>query len=189
MVAACFARYGRVDILVNNVGGSAAGGAVQLSEQAWDRQLDFNLKSVFLSCKYVIPEMEKIGGGAIVNTASTSGQRWTGAAQVAYASTKAAVIQFSRVTAVGIRQEEHSREHGCAGPDAHADGGDAFGRCNAWSAASRVLASSPAYDTYLFAPPSSSGQLFADVKRPAATLMAALARLQALSQSSLTYFK
>ena len=44
--------------------------------------------------------MEKIGGGAIVNTASTSGLRWTGAAQVAYASTKAAVIQFSRVTAV-----------------------------------------------------------------------------------------
>jgi NAD(P)-dependent dehydrogenase (short-subunit alcohol dehydrogenase family) len=100
MVAACVAAYGRVDILVNNVGGSAAGGAVKLSEEAWDRQIDFNLKSVFLSCKYVIPEMEKVGGGAIVNTASASGLRWTGAAQVAYASTKAAVIQFSRVTAV-----------------------------------------------------------------------------------------
>ncbi len=44
--------------------------------------------------------MEKAGGGAIVNTASTSGLRWTGAAQVAYASAKAAIIQFSRVTAV-----------------------------------------------------------------------------------------
>ena len=100
MVAACVARYGRVDILVNNVGGSAAGGAVALTEAAWDRQIDFNLKSVFLGCKYAIPEMVKAGGGAIVNTASTSGLRWTGAAQVAYASTKAAVIQFSRVTAV-----------------------------------------------------------------------------------------
>jgi NAD(P)-dependent dehydrogenase (short-subunit alcohol dehydrogenase family) len=100
MVAACVAAYGRVDILVNNVGGSASGGAVNLSEEAWDRQVDFNLKSVFLSCKYVIPEMEKTGGGAIVNTASSSGLRWTGSAQVAYASTKAAVIQFSRVTAV-----------------------------------------------------------------------------------------
>jgi NAD(P)-dependent dehydrogenase (short-subunit alcohol dehydrogenase family) len=44
--------------------------------------------------------MEAQGGGAIVNTASTSGIRWTGAAQVGYASAKAAVIQFSRVVAV-----------------------------------------------------------------------------------------
>jgi NAD(P)-dependent dehydrogenase (short-subunit alcohol dehydrogenase family) len=100
MVAACVKTYGRVDILVNNIGGSAPGGAVALSDEAWDRQLDFNLKSVFLSCKYVIPEMEKVGGGSIVNTASTSGLRWTGAAQVGYASSKAAIIQFSRVTAV-----------------------------------------------------------------------------------------
>jgi NAD(P)-dependent dehydrogenase (short-subunit alcohol dehydrogenase family) len=100
MVEACIKAYGRVDILVNNVGGSSAGGAVALSEEAWDRQVDFNLKSAFLTCKHVIPEMEKTGGGAIVNTASTSGLRWTGSAQVAYASTKAAIIQFSRVTAV-----------------------------------------------------------------------------------------
>ncbi|MGO9005847.1 MAG: SDR family NAD(P)-dependent oxidoreductase [Methylovirgula sp.] len=100
MVAACVKTYGRVDILVNNIGGSAPGGTVALSEEAWNRQLDFNLKSVFLSCKYVIPEMEKVGGGSIVNTASTSGLRWTGAAQVGYASSKAAIIQLSRVTAV-----------------------------------------------------------------------------------------
>jgi NAD(P)-dependent dehydrogenase (short-subunit alcohol dehydrogenase family) len=100
MVAACVAAFGRVDILVNNVGGSAKGGAVALSEEAWDRNIDFNLKTVFLACKYVIPVMEAAGGGAIVNTASTSGLRWTGAAQVAYASSKAAVIQFGRVTAV-----------------------------------------------------------------------------------------
>ena len=100
MVAACVAAFGRVDILVNNVGGSAKGGAVALSEDAWDRNIDFNLKTVFLACKHVIPVMEAAGGGAIVNTASTSGLRWTGAAQVAYASSKAAVIQFGRVTAV-----------------------------------------------------------------------------------------
>lgn len=100
MVAACVERFGGVDILVNNVGGSARGGAVELSEEAWDAQVDFNLKSVFLTCKHAIPEMEKRGGGSIVNTSSTSGIRWTGAAQVAYASCKAAIIQFSRVTAV-----------------------------------------------------------------------------------------
>jgi NAD(P)-dependent dehydrogenase (short-subunit alcohol dehydrogenase family) len=100
MIAACRSIYGRVDILINNVGGSAAGGPVELSEEAWDAQVDFNLKSVFLTCKHVLPVMEAQGGGAIVNTASTSGLRWTGAAQVAYAACKAGVIQFSRVVAV-----------------------------------------------------------------------------------------
>lgn len=100
MVAACVERFGRVDILVNNVGGSAKGGAATLSEEDWDRQMDFNLKSVFLTCRGVLPLMAEQGAGAIVNTSSTSGMRWTGAAQVAYASSKAAVIQFGRVTAV-----------------------------------------------------------------------------------------
>ncbi len=100
MVAACVAACGRVDIVINNVGGSARGGPVALSEESWDRQIDFNLKSVFLTCKHVIPVMEASGGGAIVNTASTSGLRWTGSAQVGYAASKAGVIQFGRVTAV-----------------------------------------------------------------------------------------
>lgn len=100
MVADCIERFGRIHVLVNNVGGSAPGGTVALSEAAWDRQFDVNLKSVFLACKHVIPHMERAGGGAIINTASTSGIRWTGAAQVAYAASKAGVIQFSRVTAV-----------------------------------------------------------------------------------------
>lgn len=100
MVAACVERFGRVDVLVNNVGGSARGGAIDLSEADWDRQLDFNLKSVFLTCKSVLPQMVDQGGGSIVNTSSTSGIRWTGAAQVGYASAKAAILQFSKVTAV-----------------------------------------------------------------------------------------
>lgn len=100
MVQACVDHYGRIDVLVNNVGGSARGGPVELSEEAWDLQIDTNLKSVFLTCKHVLPVMEAQGGGAIVNLASTSGIRWTGAAQVAYAASKAGVIQFSRVVAV-----------------------------------------------------------------------------------------
>jgi NAD(P)-dependent dehydrogenase (short-subunit alcohol dehydrogenase family) len=100
MVEACLAAYGRVDVLVNNVGGSAAGGPVEMSEGTWDAQIDFNLKSVFLGCKYVIPVMERQGGGAIVNIASTSGIRFTGNPQVGYAATKAGVIQLSRVVAV-----------------------------------------------------------------------------------------
>lgn len=100
MVETCHAAYGRIDVLLNNVGGSAAGGPVELSEAGFDGQIAFNLKSVFLTCKSVLPVMERQGGGAIVNTASTSAIRWTGAAQVGYASSKAAVIQFGRVTAV-----------------------------------------------------------------------------------------
>jgi NAD(P)-dependent dehydrogenase (short-subunit alcohol dehydrogenase family) len=100
MVAACRSRFGRIDILVNNVGGSAGGGAAEMAEEVFDGQIAYNLKSVFLTCRQVIPVMIDQGGGAIVNTASTSGLRWTGSAQVAYASAKAAIIQFSRVTAV-----------------------------------------------------------------------------------------
>jgi len=100
MVASCHRSFGRIDILVNNVGGSAAGGPVELAEEAWDAQVDYNLKSVFLTCKHVLPIMEAQGAGAIVNTSSTSGIRWTGAAQVGYAATKAGVIQFSRVVAI-----------------------------------------------------------------------------------------
>lgn len=100
MVAACIARFGTVDILVNNVGGSAKGGPVELSEEVWDKQLDFNLKSVYLTCRAVLPTMAEKGAGAIINTASTSGIRFTGAPQVAYAAAKAAIIQFSRVVAV-----------------------------------------------------------------------------------------
>ena len=100
MIEACLSAFGRIDVLVNNVGGSAAGGPVELSEEAWDAQIDSNLKSVFLTCKYVLPVMERQGGGTIVNLASTSGLRWTGSPQVGYAASKAGVIQLSRVVAV-----------------------------------------------------------------------------------------
>jgi NAD(P)-dependent dehydrogenase (short-subunit alcohol dehydrogenase family) len=100
MTEACRKRFGRIDILLNNVGGSAAGGAAEMSEEVFDKQIDYNLKSVFLSCRHVIPVMVEQGGGAIVNTSSSSGIRFTGSPQIGYATSKAAVIQFSRVTAV-----------------------------------------------------------------------------------------
>ncbi|MFY9755406.1 MAG: SDR family oxidoreductase [Pseudolabrys sp.] len=100
MVKACLGRFGRIDVLVNNVGGSAAGGPAEMSEDVWDAQVDYNLKSVFLTLKHVLPVMEQQKSGAIVNIASTSGLRWTGSAQVGYAATKAGVIQLSRVVAV-----------------------------------------------------------------------------------------
>lgn len=100
MAAACLDTFGRIDVLINNVGGSAPGGPVEMDEAVWDMQVDVNLKSVYLSCRHVLPTMLAQGSGAIVNIASTSGLRWTGSAQVAYAATKAGVIQLSRVVAV-----------------------------------------------------------------------------------------
>ena len=99
-VEATLKRFGRIDVLINNVGGSAAGGPVEMSEEVWDAQIDHNLKSVFMMCKHVLPHMLAQGAGNVVNIASTSGIRWTGSAQVAYAATKAAVIQMGRVMAV-----------------------------------------------------------------------------------------
>jgi NAD(P)-dependent dehydrogenase (short-subunit alcohol dehydrogenase family) len=99
MVAACLERFGRIDILVNSVGGSAPGGPVEMSEEVWDSQVDLNLKSVFLACKHVLPVMERQKSGAIVNLASTSALRWSGSAHVAYAATKAGILQLSRVVA------------------------------------------------------------------------------------------
>jgi NAD(P)-dependent dehydrogenase (short-subunit alcohol dehydrogenase family) len=100
MVEACCKQFGRLDILVNNVGGSAPGGVAEMSENTFEQQIDYNLKSVFLTCRHVIPIMIEQGGGAIVNTASTSGVSYSGSPQIGYAASKAAVIQFSRVTAV-----------------------------------------------------------------------------------------
>ena len=58
MVKACVERFKRIDVLVNGVGGSAHGGPVEMTEEVWDAQVDFNLKSVFLTLKHVLPVME-----------------------------------------------------------------------------------------------------------------------------------
>jgi NAD(P)-dependent dehydrogenase (short-subunit alcohol dehydrogenase family) len=100
MVHACLAAFGRIDVLHNNVGIVEVGGPVEASEESWDRVNDVNLKSMFLTCKHVLPQMERQGGGAIVNIASIAGIRWTGVPYVSYSTTKAAVIQFTRVVAL-----------------------------------------------------------------------------------------
>jgi NAD(P)-dependent dehydrogenase (short-subunit alcohol dehydrogenase family) len=101
MVAACIERFGCIDILVNNVGGGGqSGGPVELPEEVWDFQVDLNLKSVFLVCKYVLPHMEAQRSGVIINTSSAAALRWTGNTQIAYAAAKAGVIQMSRLMAI-----------------------------------------------------------------------------------------
>ncbi|SAI54255.1 short chain dehydrogenase [Bordetella ansorpii] len=95
-------RHGRIDILINNVGGPISGGPTALSQADWQKQLDLNLTSVFTTCQHVLPIMQEQGGGAVVNVSSTSAIRWTGAAQVGYAAAKAGVMQFGRVVGVEL---------------------------------------------------------------------------------------
>ena len=99
-VAACLKAFGRIDILHNNVGGSVPGGPVDMSEEVWDAQMAFNLKSVFLTCKHTIPVMERQGGGAIVNVASLAALRHTGHYHAAYEAAKAGLMHFTRTLAV-----------------------------------------------------------------------------------------
>ncbi|KAH8130883.1 hypothetical protein ACSS6W_008720 [Trichoderma asperelloides] len=100
LVDACMARHGRIDILVNNVGRSELGCPATMSEEVWDSQVEINLRSVFLTCHHVLPIMEKQGAGAVVSIASIAGLRYIGKPQVGYSATKAAVIQFTKATAI-----------------------------------------------------------------------------------------
>ncbi|ETS83943.1 hypothetical protein PFICI_05819 [Pestalotiopsis fici W106-1] len=99
-IDACIAKYGRIDILINNVGRSEPGGPAEMTEKVWDAQTNVNLKSVYLCCHHILPMMEEQGSGVVVNVASIAGMRYIGKPQVAYSATKAAVIQFTKATAV-----------------------------------------------------------------------------------------
>jgi NAD(P)-dependent dehydrogenase (short-subunit alcohol dehydrogenase family) len=97
----CLAAFGRIDILHNNVGGSSPGGPVEMSEEAWDANIDLNLKSAFLTCKHVLPVMERQGYGVIINISSLSGLRCgVGRHMVSYHASKAGLIQFTRSVAI-----------------------------------------------------------------------------------------
>lgn len=110
LVERCMHIFGRVDVLHNNVGILDSGGPVEESEEVWDRTVRVNLKSMFLTCKYVLPQMirqfESDGrGGAIVNVGSIAGLRWTGVPYIGYSTTKGAVIPFTRAIAM-----QHARQ-------------------------------------------------------------------------------
>lgn len=100
MVEKCVQTYGRVDILDNNVALGAHGGPVETSEEEWDRVMDVNLKSMFLTCKYVLPYMEKQGSGSIINVASVVAIRSEPKPMLAYAVSKAGVLALTREIAV-----------------------------------------------------------------------------------------
>jgi NAD(P)-dependent dehydrogenase (short-subunit alcohol dehydrogenase family) len=100
MVTACLKAYGRIDVLDNNVGIAEMGSVVEVTEDSWDHVFNVNLKSAFLAMKHVIPVMVKQGGGSIINISSIASIRHLGISYVTYATTKAAMNQMTRTTAV-----------------------------------------------------------------------------------------
>ena len=93
-------RFGRIDVLHNNVGIAALGGPVEASEEQWQRLVAVNQTSVFLTCKHVLPVMERQRAGAIVTIASVAAIRWVGFPYVSYTATKAAVVALTRNVAL-----------------------------------------------------------------------------------------
>ncbi len=100
-VATCLARWGRIDILHNNVGISVSGGDARVEEiesDAFDRIVAVNLRGMVYTCKHVLPLMRAQGSGAIVNISSMAA--WSAYPWVGYKTTKAAVIALTQQIAI-----------------------------------------------------------------------------------------
>lgn len=95
-VAAAMERWGRIDVLHNNIGVSLAGGDAVLEEitsDAFDRLVAINLRSMVFACKYVLPHMRERGSGVIINISSMAA--WAPYPYVGYKTTKAGVIALT----------------------------------------------------------------------------------------------
>jgi NAD(P)-dependent dehydrogenase (short-subunit alcohol dehydrogenase family) len=105
-VAAAVERYGRLDVVVNAAAASeAVADVVDMPFAEWQRVLNVNLSTVFLVCKYTVPELRKAGGGSIVNIGSTFG-RVVVPKRPGYTTTKAAVIQLSKQMAIDFAPDK-----------------------------------------------------------------------------------
>ena len=114
MVEVAVKSYGKLDILVNNAG-AAGDDWDETTEEDWHRLIDVNLTSIFLGCKYAIPEMKKQGGGSIVNIASIAGI--IGSPTLApYAATKGGVVLLSKSLAKKLGKENIRVNCLCPGP-------------------------------------------------------------------------
>ena len=113
LVDGTVARHGRIDILFNNAGYGITGNVVETSEEDWNALMAVNINGVFFGCKYAIPHMIRQGGGAIVNTASTT-SRVGIKDRAAYVTSKGAVAAMTR--AMALDHVEHNIRVNCVAP-------------------------------------------------------------------------
>ncbi|MEN5082311.1 SDR family oxidoreductase [Bosea sp. TWI1241] len=111
LVSQTLARYGRIDVLDNNVGIAEVGSVVELPLETWERVFKVNLTGCFLAMKHVIPVMQRQfaqdgRGGAIVNISSIASIRHTGVSYASYGASKAAMNQLTRTTAAQYAREK-----------------------------------------------------------------------------------
>ena len=104
-VDAAVARYGKLDVLVNNAGIGMGNTPDNLRVEDWDALMNINAKGVFLGMKYAIPEMQKAGGGSIVNISSISGIVGQKAVHMGYNASKGAVRLVTKSAAVQYAQD------------------------------------------------------------------------------------
>jgi NAD(P)-dependent dehydrogenase (short-subunit alcohol dehydrogenase family) len=98
-VATCTALHGRIDVLFNNVGLQIAGGPEEIEEEAWDRVMAANVRSMFLTCRHVLPLMAARGAGVVLNVSSFVAEHFI-IPNIAYAASKGAVEALTRNVAV-----------------------------------------------------------------------------------------
>jgi NAD(P)-dependent dehydrogenase (short-subunit alcohol dehydrogenase family) len=100
MVESALARFGRIDTLLNNVGGSVTGGPVEMTVDQFRAQIDLNLTTVFITCKAVLPTLVSQSLGSIINIGSIGGMRHLGHDHIGYSAAKSGLVQFTRQLAV-----------------------------------------------------------------------------------------
>lgn len=118
MALAAEDAFGQLHILFNNAGimHSADDDAINTEEDVWDLTMAINVKGVYLGCKYGIPALRRAGGGSIINTASFVALVGAATPQLAYTSSKGAVLSMTRELAV-IHARENIRVNAlCPGP-------------------------------------------------------------------------
>ena len=117
-IAETVRRWGRLDVLYNNAGIMMAEdhSVTDTEEWVWDRTLGVNLKGIYLCCKHGIPEMERSGGGSIINIASFVALVGCSVPQDAYTASKGAVIALTKSLAVQFGPKGIRSNAVCPGP-------------------------------------------------------------------------